>query len=83
VLILRDVLGFRAREVAEILDTTDESVTSLLKRARGARHRRPEPAQPPAVPGSAAEQDLLARLSPAYEAGDVDGVVALLTTTCA
>jgi hypothetical protein len=68
VLILRDVLGFRAREVADVLESTEESVTSLLKRARAALHRRPAPEQPPATPGSAAEQDMLARLSRAYEA---------------
>ena len=80
VLILRDVLGFRAREVAETLDTTEESVTSLLKRARATLQRRlDEPAEPPAPPGSVAEQDLLTRLSRAYQAGDVDGLVAMLT----
>jgi len=34
--ILRDVLGFHARETARILDTSEESVTSALKRARAA-----------------------------------------------
>ena len=82
VLILRDVLGYRAREVADILDTSQESVTSALKRARATlRDRQPSsPAPEPApMPSSAAEHELLARLTRAYETGDVDGVVALLT----
>jgi len=79
VLILRDVLGYRAADVAEILDTTEESVTSALKRARaGLRARAPrlDAEQPP--PGSPCERQLVADLTRAFEAGDVGGVVALL-----
>ena len=81
VLILRDVLGFRASETAGILDTTEESVTSALKRARATlAARAPGGRQdPPAPPDSAAERELVARLTRAFDAGDVDGVVALLT----
>jgi RNA polymerase sigma-70 factor (TIGR02960 family) len=81
VLVLRDVLGFRAGEVAEMLDSTEASVNSLLRRARvalesrlpaGGRERAP-------LPTSARERDIVGRFADAIEAGDVDGVVALLT----
>ena len=81
-LILRDVLGFHAAEAAHILATSEESVTSALKRARATMERqqsRPGEREPPPPPGSAAEQELVARLTGAFEAADVDGIVALLT----
>jgi RNA polymerase sigma-70 factor (ECF subfamily) len=78
VLVLRDVLGFPAKEVAELLDVTVESVTSALKRARGTlQGRLPVAAAPPA--NSPAEDAIVARFVTAYEASDVDAVVALLT----
>jgi RNA polymerase sigma-70 factor (ECF subfamily) len=80
VLILRDVLGFAAGEAARILGGTEESVTSALKRAR-ATLRRDDVASPgpSPAPGSAAQKRLVERLTRAYEAGDVDGIIALLT----
>jgi RNA polymerase sigma-70 factor (TIGR02960 family) len=78
VLILRDVLGFHSSEVADMLDTTVESVNSALKRAR-AGLQRPDEREAPA-PDSPAEQALVSKFVRAYEAGDVDGLVALLTT---
>ena len=81
VLILRDVLGYPAREAAELLDVTEESVTSALKRARAATREQTATGtgQPPApAPGSAEEQDLVERFTRAFEAGDVDGIVALM-----
>jgi len=83
VLILRDVLGYHADEVATLLDTTVESVTSALKRARATLERRFPPtgdaaARPPA-PESPAERELVARFVRAYQAGDVDALVTLLT----
>ena len=82
VLILRDVLGFHATEVAEMLDTTVESVTSALKRARASleRHRGPaEGLKPPPASGSAAEDAITAKFTSAWQAADIDALVALLT----
>jgi RNA polymerase sigma-70 factor (ECF subfamily) len=82
VLVLRDVLGFHANEVAEMLDSTVESVNSALKRARAGlqRRRRPSADREP-LPGSEAppENALVARFVRAYESADLDALVALLT----
>jgi len=79
VLLLRDVLGFHAGEVADMLDTTVESVNSALKRARASLRSRPG-LEPPPAPDSTSEQALVAEFVRAYESGDVDALVALLTT---
>jgi RNA polymerase sigma-70 factor (TIGR02960 family) len=81
VLILRDVLGFRASEAATILDCTEEAVTSALKRARAAlQYQRLRSAgRKPPPPDSAQERALVRRFTQAYEAGDVRAVVTLLT----
>lgn len=81
VLILRDVLGLRAAEVAEMLDSTVDSVNSALKRARAALHRRRElvDESSPAPSGSGSENALVAEFVRAYESADLDSVVALLT----
>jgi RNA polymerase sigma-70 factor (ECF subfamily) len=80
VLILRDVLGFAASEAARVLGTTEESVTSALKRARATlRHHAVASPEPPPAPDSAAEKQLIERLTRAYEAGDVGGIIALFT----
>jgi len=79
-LILRDVMGFHAAEVAEMLDSTEESVTSALKRARAALTRAPELREsPPPAPDSPQERELMRKLTIAYESADVDALVALLT----
>jgi RNA polymerase sigma-70 factor (TIGR02960 family) len=82
VLILRDVLGFRASEVAGMLDSTVESVTSALKRARASLQRRWPAAgdrdAPPAA-DSAAEEAIVAKFVSAYESADLGALVALLT----
>jgi RNA polymerase sigma-70 factor (ECF subfamily) len=81
VLILRDVLGFHASEVAGMLDVTVASVNSALKRARAGLQHQPGSAglERPPAPGSAAEDAIAARFASAYESGDIDAVVALLT----
>ena len=81
VLILRDVLGFHATEVAEMLDSTVESVTSALKRARASLERQRPPAggEPPPASGSAAEDAITAKFTAAWESADIDALVALLT----
>jgi RNA polymerase sigma-70 factor (ECF subfamily) len=82
VLVLRDVLGFKASEVATILDTTTESVSSALKRARaGLQQYRAAVAhrEPPPPAGSPVEEALVARFARAYESGDLDALVELFT----
>src|SRR5688572_22027331 len=82
VLILRDVLGFHANEVADMLDSTVESVNSALKRARTSLQRRWPPAadrkRPPAC-DSPSEDAIVAKFVSAYESADLDALVALLT----
>jgi RNA polymerase sigma-70 factor (ECF subfamily) len=82
VLVLRDVLDFSAREVAQILDASEQSVTSALKRARATLAREYPGGgdhEPPPPPGSPIEQNLIRQLTRAFEASDVDGIVSLLT----
>jgi RNA polymerase sigma-70 factor (TIGR02960 family) len=82
VLILRDVLGVHANEVAGMLDSTVESGNSARKRARAGLQRRrltvadPEPAP---APGSRAEDAIVAKFVSAWESADLDALVALLT----
>jgi RNA polymerase sigma-70 factor (ECF subfamily) len=81
VLILRDVLGFSAREVAEALATTPASVYSALQRAhRTVDERLPEQSQQSALRslGDAALRDVVDGYVDAWERGDVDAVVAML-----
>jgi RNA polymerase sigma-70 factor (TIGR02960 family) len=79
-LILRDVLGFSTSEAAQMLQASEQSVASAVKRARAALARElPLGRQEAPPPNSAAEQRLVARLTRAFEAADVAGIVALLT----
>src|SRR5262244_1087501 len=82
VLILRDVLGFHASEVAGMLEVTVQSVNSALKRARASLQRRQQPAaghRPPPAAGSPAEDAIVAMFARAWESADLDALVALLT----
>jgi RNA polymerase sigma-70 factor (TIGR02960 family) len=81
VLILREVLGYHATEVADMLDSTVESVNSALKRARASLHHGLPIGErtPPPAPDSPAEKALVAKFVRAYQSGDVDALVALLT----
>jgi RNA polymerase sigma-70 factor (ECF subfamily) len=82
VLILRDVLGYHADEVADMLDSTVESVNSALKRARASLRRRQLPVagrEPPPAAGSPAEDALVAKFANAWESADLDALIALLT----
>ncbi len=81
VLILREVLGFSAREVAATLDTTPASVNSALQRARAAvEERTPELSQQATMRslGDERVRSLVESYVDAWECGDVDAVVAML-----
>jgi RNA polymerase sigma-70 factor (ECF subfamily) len=76
VLIFRDVLGWTAPEVADLLESTVASVNSALQRARGTIERH-LPAPDPVV-ARPAERELLDRYVDAFERDDIDALVALL-----
>src|SRR5215208_3367118 len=80
VLVLRDVLGFRAAEVAETIGITEASANNALHRARAALETRlPTDRERPPQPRSPRERTLAARFADAVESGDVDGMVSLIT----
>jgi RNA polymerase sigma-70 factor (TIGR02960 family) len=78
ILVLRDVLGYRGAEVADMLDTTEDAVASGLKRARGALATR-RPAGRPPLPNSPAERRVVDAFVAAFERCDVPALVGLLT----
>ena len=78
VLIFRDVLGWRAAEVADLLGTTTAAVNSILQRAR-AQLRLAEPAEDSVrEPAEAAGRELLARYAAAFENADIAALTGLL-----
>jgi RNA polymerase sigma-70 factor, ECF subfamily len=76
VLILRDVLGWSAGEVAELLESSVAAVNSALQRARAVADQH-VPARA-LVPARAKERDLLRRYVDAWERTDIDALVALM-----
>jgi RNA polymerase sigma-70 factor (ECF subfamily) len=86
VLILREVLGFSAKETAEILETTTASVNSALQRARKTvDDRLPEQSQQETLRalGDDGLRELVDEYVEAWERGDVDTVVSMLTEDAA
>lgn len=92
-LVLRDVLGYHAAEVAQMLGTTQEAVSSALKRARatvdnhladssstGSSSSGTGSRRPARQPDTAAEHRLVARLTDALERADLDALIELLVT---
>jgi len=80
VLVLRDVLGFRAAEVADMLESSEASVNSGLQRARAAlQTRAPADRERAPLPRSPRERELVGRFADAFESDDIERVVALLT----
>ena len=83
VLVLRDVLGFQASEVANMLETSEASVNSALQRARATLESRTplsaDALERAPLPGSAVELELLGQFADAFEDGDADRIAVLLT----
>jgi RNA polymerase sigma-70 factor (ECF subfamily) len=77
-LVLRDVLGFSAAEVADMLDSTTASVNSALQRARAGLQSSGGP-DGRTLPRSPHEAEVVDRFVDAIQLGDLDGIVALLT----
>jgi RNA polymerase sigma-70 factor, ECF subfamily len=80
VLLLRDVLGWKSQEVADLLETSLPSVNSALQRARlnMARSQAAHAFYHPANPDDPRTTSLLARYVQAWETADTDGLMALL-----
>jgi RNA polymerase sigma-70 factor (ECF subfamily) len=76
VLILREVLCWKADEVARLLGTTSASVNSALQRARATMATQPSP-----TPLDDDHADLVTRYMKAFQSYDIDGLVSLLHAT--
>jgi RNA polymerase sigma-70 factor (ECF subfamily) len=78
VLVLRDVLGWQASEVAEILETSTTAVNSALQRARARLAEAGPILDELGEPAEAGARDVLDRYMAAFEHADVDALAALL-----
>jgi RNA polymerase sigma-70 factor (ECF subfamily) len=78
VLLLRDVLAFTAREVAEQLETSVAAVNSALQRARSVLSAVPSQQETLRALGESGQRDLVRRYVAAWEARDVEAIVAML-----
>jgi RNA polymerase sigma-70 factor, ECF subfamily len=79
VLVLRDALGLRAAEVADMLETSEASVNSALQRARAAIEERSTVRERAPLPGSPQEREVVTRFADLFERGDIDAIAAMLT----
>jgi RNA polymerase sigma-70 factor (ECF subfamily) len=80
VLLLRDVLGYRASEAAQLLGLTEDAVAAALKRARATLDAARSPERPPPPPmGGQQERDLIDRFVTAFTRHDVNALLALMT----
>jgi RNA polymerase sigma-70 factor (TIGR02960 family) len=79
VLLLRDVLGYRASEAGALLQMSEEAVTSALRRARARMDAEHSVERQPPVADGPQERALTARFVTAFTEGDVDALIALMT----
>jgi RNA polymerase sigma-70 factor (ECF subfamily) len=79
VLLLRDVLGYRAAEVAGLLESTEAAVNSALKRARAVLAQRLPARDRAALPASPDEREVAGRFAEAFERRDLATVIRMLT----
>jgi RNA polymerase sigma-70 factor (ECF subfamily) len=78
VLLLRDVLGWRAAEVADLLGTTTPAINSVLQRARAELHTVSPKQDQVHEPTDAEQRRLLERYATAFENADVNALMELL-----
>lgn len=80
VLLLREVLKWKAAEVAELLDTTTAAVNSSLQRARAQLEEVSPEAERLTEPDNPANKELLERYVKAFESYDIPAIVGLFTS---